>query len=61
MWHKLWWWLLARFRLSDRAVCEMSRGRGPHEDFHDYEDDVHGLPDHFALLTCKRCGKTFFC
>lgn len=50
---------LAYFRLSDRAVCEASKGRGPYEDFHDYVDDVHGEPWHFADLKCKRCGKVF--
>lgn len=53
-------WFLARFHLSSRAVCEMSRGLGPREDYHDYQDDIHGTPDHFFLLTCKRCGKNFY-
>jgi hypothetical protein len=55
-----WWrWFLARFRLDLTTVCEMSRGRGLHDDYHDYPDDVLGEPAHFVTLTCKRCGKTF--
>jgi hypothetical protein len=61
MLHRLWWWFLARFRLSNRAICEMSRGKGPHEDYHDFPDDVHGEPAHFVPLTCKCCGKAFYC
>lgn len=56
---KLWKWFLARFHLSDSAVCEMSEGRGMN-DYHDYQDDVRGVPDHFSILTCKRCGKDFY-
>lgn len=55
----LWFWFLARFHLGDDAVCVMSRGRGPHDDFHDYPDDAAGQPDHFATLRCRRCGKEF--
>jgi hypothetical protein len=54
-----WIWFLARFRLDLEAVCEASRGRGLHNDFHDYPDSAEGLPIHFVTLTCKRCGKTF--
>lgn len=55
-----WWKLfLATFRLSESAVCEMSRGRGPADDFHDYPDDEVGVPDHLVLMRCKRCGKSF--
>lgn len=57
---RLWKLFLAFFRLSPAAVCEMSVGYGPHEDFHDYPDTEHGYPDHFVLLTCKRCGKRFY-
>ncbi len=57
---RLWLWFLARFHLSDAAVCRMSIGRGPHEDYHDYQDDEHGQPWHFVLLKCKRCGKGFY-
>lgn len=55
-----WLWFLAYFRLSDFAICEMSRGRGEHDDFHDYHDDIHGQPMHFVQMTCKRCGKRFY-
>ncbi len=58
---KRWyWWFLARFHLSDAAVCDLSRGRGPHDDYHDYDDTEERQPLHFVLLTCKRCGKTFY-
>jgi hypothetical protein len=59
MLRRLWLWFLARFRLSDSAVCEMSRGRGLHDDYHDYPDDEYGEPAHFVTLRCKRCGKEF--
>ncbi len=55
----LWKWFLARFHLSDDAVCELSAGCGLWNDYHDYQDDVQGFPDHFVELTCKRCGKQF--
>ena len=51
-------WFLARFRLSDDAVCEMSKGMGE-IDYHDYPDSHDGEPWHFGFLTCKRCGKKF--
>lgn len=57
---RLWLWFLAFWRLSDSAVCEMSKGRDAYHDFHDYPDDVIGEPFHMILLTCKRCGKQFF-
>lgn len=57
---KRWYrWLLAVFHLSESAVCEFSRGLGP-DDYHDYDDTEEGQPYHFVLLTCKRCGKTFY-
>lgn len=56
---KLWMWFLARFRLSERAVCEMSRGLGLHNDYHDYPDSPYGRPYHLCVLRCKRCGKEF--
>jgi hypothetical protein len=56
---RLWLYFLAYFRLDDSAVCEMSRGRPADADFHDYPDDAAGFPDHFTVLTCKRCGKSF--
>lgn len=52
-------WFLARFRLSQKAVCEESRGRGVYDDFHDYPDSADGLPWHMADLECRHCGKTF--
>ena len=55
-----WKLFLAYTRWSKSAVCEMSKGLESWEDcFHDYPDDIHGYPDHFAMLTCKRCGKRF--
>lgn len=56
---RLWRWVQARFRLDLDAVCELSRGRGHHDDFHDYPDDIVGTPCHFVVMTCKRCGKNF--
>ena len=55
---RLWNWFLARFRLSDRAVCELSQGLGLC-DYHEYPDSVEGYPHHLCELTCKRCGKSF--
>jgi len=52
-------WFLARFHLSELAVCEMSKGLGPADDYHDYPDDVLGTPCHFVTMRCKRCGKEF--
>lgn len=51
--------LLAELRLSKRAICEASRGRGLYDDFHDYPDTADGHPWHLSDLTCERCGKTF--
>lgn len=48
-------WFLAYFRLSKRAVCEMSVGS---KDYHDYPD-AGEPPMHFYTYTCKRCGKKF--
>ncbi len=56
---RLWTWFLARFHLSDAAVCELSCGLETWNDYHDYQDDAAGQPDHFVTLTCKRCGKPF--
>ena len=55
---RLWKWFLARFRLSQKAICEMSAGRDLC-DFHDYPDTEHGQPWHFATLRCRHCGKEF--
>ena len=54
-----WKLFLAYTRWSKSAVCEMSKGLEGWADFHDYPDDVDGVPDHFHTLTCKRCGKEF--
>lgn len=55
-----WWKLfLARFRLNQRAVCEMSKNRGLCDDFHDYPDTKEKQPWHFTTLTCEKCGKWF--
>lgn len=51
--------ILAMLRLSQRAICEESAGRGEYDDFHDYQDDVIGVPVHGLTLTCKHCGKGF--
>jgi hypothetical protein len=59
MFQRFWLWFLARFRLSQSAVCTMSQGRGFADDYHDYPDSEQGLPLHFVTLTCKRCGKKF--
>ena len=56
---KMWRRFLAYTRLSKRAVCEESVGRGEYDDFHDYPDSPDGYPAHFELLHCKRCGKGF--
>ena len=57
---RLWLWFLARFHLSDYAVCEMSKGLGPHECYHDYRDDAWPIPLHFVEMACVRCGKRFY-
>jgi hypothetical protein len=59
MFRRFWRWVQARFRLNDEAVCELSKGRGLADDYHDYPDSVEGEPWHFTTLTCKRCGKQF--
>lgn len=56
---EMWRRFLARFRLSQDAICTESQGRGLYDDFHDYRDDVHGEPWHSADLKCKHCGKAF--
>ena len=50
--------ILALFRISKRAVCAASAGKGM-IDFHDYPDTKDKEPDHFSVLTCERCGKRF--
>lgn len=55
---KFWQWLLAYFRLNDKAVCEMSKGRDDWNDYHDYHDCC-GEPFHLELHHCRRCLKPF--
>lgn len=55
---RLYRWILARFHLSDEAVCELSRRKGL-VDYHDYQDSTVNEPWHFFTHTCKRCGKEF--
>ena len=58
-WLRSWFrWFVARFRLNLRVVCEESRLLGVY-DHHDWPDSIEGHPDHFTLLTCKRCRKQF--
>lgn len=57
---RLWKWFLAFFRIDLAAVCEMSKNRGPHDDYHDYPDSTTPEPWHFMEHTCKRCGKRFY-
>ena len=54
MFHRLWLWFLAVYRLDSQAVCEMSACG--YRDYHDYPDSIEGYPDHFVALTCKRAG-----
>ncbi len=55
---RFWRWFKARFRIDLDLVCDLSKGMDD-VDYHDYPDDIHGYPDHFVQLTCKRCGKRF--
>lgn len=57
---KLWQLFLAYFRLSDKAVCEQSKGKGPYDCYHDYPDTEDGEPWHMIEVKCKRCGKGFY-
>lgn len=50
---------LAYTRWSKSAVCEMSRGRGLFDDFHDYRDATLPFPMHHHVYECRRCGKEF--
>jgi|GEM_PF-4890107 len=50
---------LAYFRLDLAMVCELSKGRGEYNDYHDHPDSTLGWPAHFYRHTCKRCGKRF--
>jgi hypothetical protein len=54
------WRFCARFRLNQWAICEMSKGRGLHDDYHDYRDeDELAAPMHEYTYTCRFCGKEF--
>ena len=53
-------WFLAFFHLSDKAICEMSVGKGMWDDYHDYPDSTESRPNHFTTQICKRCGKSFY-
>ena len=52
-------WFLARFRISQRAICEMSAGLPEDTDYHDFEDSTMPTPRHGVRHRCKRCGKFF--
>ena len=52
-------YILARFRLNKRYVCELSKGKGLYDDYHDYPDTKDKFPLHLANLNCERCGKEF--
>lgn len=54
--YRMWLKFLAFFRVSDYAVCEMSKDMGD-VDYHDYPDTEQ--PFHMVHLVCKRCGKRF--
>lgn len=57
----VWRWYKARMRWDLKLVCEMSKGRGTHDDFHDYEDDEsYPFPCHMIPYHCSRCGKEFY-
>lgn len=60
----MWKWFLAYFRLSQKAVCDMSI---PGDDYHDYPDakdfssEEKGVyyPMHGYVFTCRHCNKEF--
>lgn len=58
--NRYWKLLLAWTRLNNRAICEMSIGRGERNDFHDYPDSVYDTPWHDMPHVCIRCSKRFF-
>lgn len=51
---------LAWYRWDLDLVCELSKDKGPFNDYHDYPDDPQGQPWHWTKLKCKRCGKGFY-
>lgn len=52
----LWLFFLAYFRLSKKAICDMSQGG---QDFHDWPDGIAQEPWPFFKHICRRCGKEF--
>ena len=56
---RAWRLFLAYYRIDMAAVCEMSAGRLPELDFHNWKDSTDGAPWHMHLHTCRRCGKKF--
>ncbi len=59
-WYRRWWLLfLAWFHFSEYAVCEMSKDRGPYNDFHDWYDSDTG-PFHMSEHHCSRCNTGFY-
>jgi hypothetical protein len=56
---RAWKYVLAWLHISDAAVCEMSKLRGPYDDFHDWRDGDNP-PWHLSEHECRRCGKTFY-
>lgn len=54
-----WRRYLAWHRWNLDLVCELSKGRGMHDDYHDYPDSTVGEPWHMYTHTCKRCRKEF--
>lgn len=55
----VWRWFLAYMRLSDDAICEMSRGLPENACYHDWPDSDLGAPWHMTTHHCTRCGKPF--
>ncbi len=55
----MWKRFLAYWRLDLNAVCELSKGKGLWDDYHDYPDGQFKFPWHLAIHTCERCGKEF--
>lgn len=45
--------------MTQKEICEFSKGLPKDRDYHDYPDDIYGSPCHFVDLKCKRCGKFF--
>lgn len=56
---RFWRWFTAYYRLDLKAVCELSEGRLPEDDYHDWKDSELNSPWHMTTYYCKRCGKAF--